>query len=184
MDEPRFDALTRSLATSSRRRILSVLVAALSGSGLAGIERPIGARKSAARCKKIKDDAKRKKCRKRAASRRKPTCFDGIKNGAETGLDCGGGCPRCGNGQGCATRNDCATAFCDTGTCANCAVSTICGTYANGDCRCYPTTAGRAFCGRSSPAGPTVTDCDACPAGTLCSSDGPPFDCYQFCPAA
>jgi hypothetical protein len=40
-----------------------------------------------------------------------PTCMDGIKNGAETGVDCGGVtmCPRCPPGQGCSSGSDCAS---------------------------------------------------------------------------
>ena len=37
-----------------------------------------------------------------------PTCTDGIQNGAETGVDCGGGtCPKCGVGMSCRTNADC-----------------------------------------------------------------------------
>lgn len=48
-----------------------------------------------------------------------PTCSDGIKNGGETGVDCGGGtCPACPLGQGCASNTDCqATTICSGGTC-------------------------------------------------------------------
>lgn len=36
------------------------------------------------------------------------TCTDGIKNGTETDVDCGGGtCPKCGVGRTCATPSDC-----------------------------------------------------------------------------
>lgn len=38
-----------------------------------------------------------------------PTCSDGIRNGAETDLDCGGGtCPQCSPGQECLENSDCA----------------------------------------------------------------------------
>ncbi len=48
-----------------------------------------------------------------------PTCTDGIKDGNETGVDCGGGtCPQCPLGQGCAANNDCvATTACMAGMC-------------------------------------------------------------------
>lgn len=46
-----------------------------------------------------------------------PSCTDGVKNGSETDLDCGGGCPeRCVLGQRCATHTDCSTARCESGT--------------------------------------------------------------------
>ncbi|PKN59528.1 MAG: hypothetical protein CVU56_00445 [Deltaproteobacteria bacterium HGW-Deltaproteobacteria-14] len=46
------------------------------------------------------------------------TCGDGLQNGAETDVDCGGGCPTCANGRSCAVRTDCASAYCGAGTCA------------------------------------------------------------------
>lgn len=46
------------------------------------------------------------------------SCSDGIKNGAETGKDCGGGeCAACKNGLGCMTGPDCESLFCNGGTC-------------------------------------------------------------------
>jgi len=43
-----------------------------------------------------------------------PNCTDGMKNGAETGVDCGGGvCAACGVGSGCSANADCQTAACD-----------------------------------------------------------------------
>lgn len=44
-----------------------------------------------------------------------PTCTDGIKNAAETDVDCGGSdCLPCGDGQGCLAPTDC-----DSGLCVN-----------------------------------------------------------------
>ncbi len=41
-------------------------------------------------------------------------CFDGVKNGVETDVDCGGeACPRCYAGESCSAREDCATGKCD-----------------------------------------------------------------------
>lgn len=49
-----------------------------------------------------------------------PTCSDGIKNGNETGIDCGGGsyqglpsCPACGLAQHCGVDTDCSSNACD-----------------------------------------------------------------------
>src|SRR5829696_8873803 len=51
-----------------------------------------------------------------------PTCTDGLTNGSETDVDCGGGtCPRCASGKTCASRNDCLSARCEAGTCQTCA---------------------------------------------------------------
>jgi len=49
-----------------------------------------------------------------------PTCSDGIKNGSETDVDCGGStCPKCANGKLCSAGGDCTSGFCSpTGVCA------------------------------------------------------------------
>lgn len=47
------------------------------------------------------------------------TCTDGVKNGAETDVDCGGTCPKtCEVGKACKVARDCATTICTLGTCA------------------------------------------------------------------
>jgi hypothetical protein len=50
-----------------------------------------------------------------------PTCTDGVKNGGETGIDCGNsavtGCPACPAGQGCAAGADCQSLHCSNGVC-------------------------------------------------------------------
>ncbi|MDO8584405.1 MAG: hypothetical protein Q7R83_04475 [bacterium] len=46
------------------------------------------------------------------------SCNDGVKNGAETGVDCGGNvCARCANGLGCSQNSDCANNLCSGGIC-------------------------------------------------------------------
>src|SRR5947207_2527502 len=35
-----------------------------------------------------------------------PTCSDGVKNGGESDIDCGGGCPHCASGRRCAVALD------------------------------------------------------------------------------
>lgn len=49
-----------------------------------------------------------------------PTCTDGVKNGNETGVDCGGGtCPQCPVGQGCIAASDCViNSICQAGQCS------------------------------------------------------------------
>ena len=44
-------------------------------------------------------------------------CTDGKPSSAETGIDCGGGCPRCPIGQACKSGNDCDTGACAGGVC-------------------------------------------------------------------
>ena len=47
------------------------------------------------------------------------SCTDGILNGTETGVDCGGSCPnKCADGSGCKVTGDCMSAFCsNAGVC-------------------------------------------------------------------
>jgi hypothetical protein len=46
-----------------------------------------------------------------------PTCMDGVKNGVETDVDCGGPCPPCGPKMGCVKDGDCAIPPCQNGLC-------------------------------------------------------------------
>jgi hypothetical protein len=47
-----------------------------------------------------------------------PLCTDGVQNGAETDIDCGGGtCPKCGPMKMCLANTDCKGAECGGGTC-------------------------------------------------------------------
>ncbi|CAN90920.1 putative exported peptidase / protease [Sorangium cellulosum So ce56] len=47
-----------------------------------------------------------------------PTCTDGVKNGTETDVDCGGTCTAdCANGQACVTGADCTSLSCVAGVC-------------------------------------------------------------------
>ncbi|MEE2789338.1 MAG: hypothetical protein VX589_18515, partial [Myxococcota bacterium] len=50
-----------------------------------------------------------------------PTCEDGVKNGLETDVDCGGiDCPGCADGDACEDAGDCASSSCDARVCASC----------------------------------------------------------------
>ncbi len=47
-----------------------------------------------------------------------PTCMDGVKNGDESGMDCGApSCPFCPDGEGCKLPADCASGVCAKGIC-------------------------------------------------------------------
>jgi formylglycine-generating enzyme required for sulfatase activity len=44
-------------------------------------------------------------------------CVDGVQNGAESDLDCGGSCPPCAAGAGCQSASDCQSGVCLGGAC-------------------------------------------------------------------
>lgn len=47
-----------------------------------------------------------------------PNCMDNVKNGSETGFDCGGpDCGKCPDIEGCTTANDCQSGVCKAGVC-------------------------------------------------------------------
>ena len=46
------------------------------------------------------------------------SCADGVGDGTETDVDCGGGCARCANGKTCVSSNDCQSGVCAAGHCA------------------------------------------------------------------
>jgi cysteine-rich repeat protein len=46
-----------------------------------------------------------------------PTCTDGIHNGDETDIDCGGGCSPCADSLGCGAPGDCHSQVCERGVC-------------------------------------------------------------------
>jgi hypothetical protein len=84
-----------------------------------------------------------------------PTCDDGIKNGNETGIDCGGDCPACPEDEGCKTDADCEGGY----SCINKV--------------CIPTE-------ESCRDGECGGDCPACDLGGGCNSND---DCKEglFC---
>jgi hypothetical protein len=45
------------------------------------------------------------------------TCNDGAANGSETGVDCGGVCPKCPDGEPCTGGSDCLSTICEGATC-------------------------------------------------------------------
>jgi hypothetical protein len=104
-----------------------------------------------------------------------PTCTDGVRNGNETDVDCGGPtCPKCANGKACAAGTDCQSGVCTNNVCVAPAAScsdTRCG----GDC---PPCAN----GQTCAGGP---DCQSghCVGGT-CRQCGAAGDCSAITAAA
>ncbi len=94
------------------------------------------------------------------------SCSNGIKDGSETGIDCGGSCAPCGLGGGCASNMDCvATTQCSAGQCICAAGQTDCDANPNNGCEVNTATDPNncANCGHICSLPNTATD--TCVAG-------------------
>jgi len=185
MDAHHFDALTRRLTLRRSFGLLAIV-------GLPRLVSPDAAmaRKKCPPCKKRKNGKCKKKPNGTVCATGEcvggrcitPTCFDGRKNGSETGVDCGGSCQRCSNGQGCTTRNDCASAFCSGGTCQPCVVAgSECGFNGARACTCASTSDGNVCI---QDRGMTASTCELCPPGTVACSPPSMFSpahCFDRC---
>jgi hypothetical protein len=201
MEVDRFDTLTRTLTTLGPRR-------AVLGHVLSGVLGLLGSQVADVSAKKKKKKNPCPPCKARKLGTCKanvpdgsfcvggtcqggvcmvtvvppPLCAapDGIKNGTETGVDCGGPCNRCGNGQGCATQHDCLSAFCANGVCQECAPG-LCGSDSNGPCACTVAKGSGLFVCRTSE-GFANSSC-TCPPGTSCFNVMAQDGCYKLCAA-
>lgn len=83
-----------------------------------------------------------------------PTCEDGVQNGTETDVDCGGRCGPCGDDKNCSEEGDCLSLVCSGGTCEanDCSDGVLNGNETDVDC-----------------GGP---DCGKCAAGQDCNTPG------------
>lgn len=166
MDTDRFDQLTRVLRRARSRR--GALAALLAGPlGMLGLA--------------FADAEKRKGKRKGGNGSPPPPpppCANGVKDGAESDVDCGGTCPRCANGKTCVNRDDCAG--------ASCTLIGQCGSDANGLCFCdTPANGGPKVCDTSVATGSAVSSCAQCPGGTTCIELAPgTFGCFRPCGAS
>jgi hypothetical protein len=188
MHHLRFDAAARLISTLRSRRALAPIVGGLLGAAI-GLERePVGARRCPPCRKKKRGRCRGKKrdgtpcpggdCRNGRCQ--PPTCADGVRNGSESDVDCGGTCPRCPDGKSCAGRADCLSARCDAGRCQACAIDADCGSDANGPCVCDVTADGGRACG-SSLSGRRVDTCADCLPTEHCYDPGSPTRCYLDC---
>ena len=139
-----------------------------------------------------------------------PTCADTLRNGDETGVDCGGPtCAACGAGGGCVTGSDCQSGLCTNGVCESptCSGGVKDGTETGIDCGgpacpdcppgqgcntgadCTSGVCGTALCGGTCVGGTTVgkaclqnTDCSG--AGATCNTGFPGYNtkCTQAGP--
>ncbi|MEZ4336448.1 MAG: fibrinogen-like YCDxxxxGGGW domain-containing protein [Sandaracinaceae bacterium] len=97
------------------------------------------------------------------------TCMDGVRNGGETGTDCGGGtCAACTDGGGCADGTDCTSGVCDptSMTChgASCSDGVMNGSETGTDC-------GGGSCPGCPDGGPCGADID-CDSGRCDTATG------------
>ncbi len=116
-----------------------------------------------------KSGARQQLVLKRGVAADCPGCDDDIRNGSETGVDCGGGsCPACGTGDGCAQPSDCQTGICLDGICrvASCLDGLLNGGETDVDCgggACPACGAGKA-CGGASDCQSGVCTMGSCQA--------------------
>jgi hypothetical protein len=181
MDESNFDTLARSLSEARSRRGLTRLLGGLT------LGAPLALRGL------TETEAKRKKKKKKKRSTTPttsvpppvsppppppPPCANGVKDGDETGIDCGGSCPnRCPVGQGCSSQNDCASAICNSNQCVDCSLMSGCSETGSCTCREFD---GQRVCVKDDP---TPTSCFQCTAqGGLCFRlEGGGTLCYERC---
>jgi hypothetical protein len=200
MDADRFETLLRSVTvTRSRRSALWVLGAgAVSLLGWSGAA-PASAHNARSECTGIKNRQKRKRCKDRATAHNArhagvrvpsgspaPTCTDGIQNGSETDVDCGGVCQRCANTRACRSQDDCASALCVSGLCQACTFSEgECGIDGDGSCECRThNIATQPHVCTSRLPGETSDNCDHCPDDTFCVRTGlGDYTCFKPCGA-
>jgi hypothetical protein len=110
-----------------------------------------------------------------------PTCSDGVENGAETTVDCGGGsCPGCATGETCFLSTDCASGGCSGGICQpGCTTGAECpsGVCTGGYCRAANCADGAqngeetdVDCGGTAPSCVRCADGEGCASGADCGS--------------
>jgi hypothetical protein len=193
MEPNRFDTLTRSITTTGSRRgaVATLLAGTLGLLGLADAaakKKGGGGGGGGGGGKKGKGNGKGNGKKKDGnPTTVATTCSDGIKNGDESDVDCGGSCPRCASGKTCASRDDCESALCPGGTCIECLKGGgSCGGEAGGLCICEPTANyGAMLCSsRRTTAGGVFSTCAACSPGSNClDADPGTVTCHKPCGA-
>ena len=117
------------------------------------------------------------------------TCFDSVRNGNETDVDCGGSCAKCGDGLTCGGASDCQSGVCSAQKClpATCTDSVKNGNESDTDCggTCPHCGAGK-MCAQGSDCGSMVCASDQCndPSCTDGVRNGTEtdVDCGGVCP--
>jgi hypothetical protein len=187
MDANRFESLLRSFSVApSRREAVRLLGGfAIGLLGWSGVAQTM-AHNAIHECTGIKNRKKRQRCKEHAHKHNArhagadpapppsvppaPTCMDGVKNGSESDVDCGGSCPRCANDLKCASQDDCASALCVSGVCKTCSLDSDsdCGIDSAGPCICRTNQSMQQPACMSSTPVPEVGGCDACADDEFC----------------
>ena len=185
MDGDRFDILARSLGDAhSRRSVLAALLASTVGLlGLADTAGKTGGGKKKKKGKRKNGNNNDNRTAPPPPETPSPACADGVKNGSESDVDCGGGtCLRCANGKTCASRNDCVGALCTGGACQSCVNAADCGVDADGSmCACRDTVAGPRICTKQNCRPLIGGTCAGCVAGEQCAPAGADVECCLPC---
>jgi hypothetical protein len=164
MDSTRFDRIAAALTgETDRRDTLRLLGASLLGVGGLAV---LGATEGDAR----------KKRKKKKKNKGKGNDTDKCKG------RCGGQCPRCAPGATCTTRDECSTAFCPAGVCAQPDDAGQCGLDTNGDtCFRRLSDQGFQFCSRQTCDLKLGGTCSQCAAGTNCVVLQDAVECCDPC---
>jgi hypothetical protein len=184
MDADRFATLLRSLsAAPSRRSAVGVLVGSALGGLLTMGGQPVAAKKKGKRKKKGRAQESPPPPPQGSLPPPPPTgptCSDGVKNGLESDVDCGGTCQRCPIGSSCNDRGDCESALCNTSaTCFPCGSNPDCPADSYGACGCVVQRCMRLVDGGLLTSG---FECDDCIEGTVhCEEIFPNVLCFKLC---
>jgi hypothetical protein len=112
-----------------------------------------------------------------------PTCRDGARNGGETDMDCGGGCPGCALGRACETGLDCQSGACTDRVCTEpppsceaCDVNAACVALGSAQpCQCRSGYEGNGF--TCADIDECAWELDDCGANATCTNTGGAFSC-------
>lgn len=168
MDAEQFDALVSRLSSQlTRRRSLGVM--GVLGAAGAGLVDEADAKKKKKKKKKrptttqapgTQPPTTRTPTTQPPTTPPGPTCTDGVKNGDESDVDCGGTCPRCATSKICRRDGDCLSGFCSGGRCLPCTGDGQCGVEA-----CFCSEQG--ICSDRAFRFVNIPSCNFCPEGTV-----------------
>jgi hypothetical protein len=171
-----FDGMARELGAGATRRSFLRLWA---GAAVLGAVAALRRGESAAAKRKGRKKHYRRKQQRAMVPPPPPaempaTCSDGVKNGSESDVDCGGPtCARCALGRGCVGAADCSTSHCVNNVCKACQGGSACPT----GCTCNANTGA---CVNLTPV--QAATCVDCPRYSFCTQTSPTTaSCFPPC---